>query len=99
VNRRSEGYASGSLKWLVIVLFAALPMLTVCALPVAAWGAVSGVTVTLAPDSVFVGDRIHCIIGVRHPANELVALEGIDSLSVQPFELISRKQSSSIVSV
>ena len=99
MNRRSEGYASGSLKWLVIVLFAALPMLTVCALPVAAWGAGSGVTVTLAPDSVFVGDRIHCIIGVRHPANELVALEGIDSLSVQPFELISRKQSSSIVSL
>ena len=72
-------------------------MLALSAYPAEARGALSGVTVRLTPDSILVGDRIHCIIGVRHSANELVSLEGIDSLSVQTFELISRKQSSSLV--
>ncbi len=61
-------------------------------------GAVSGVTVSVTPDSVLVGDRIHCTIGVRHSANDVVSLEGIDSLSAQPFELINRRQSSAVVS-
>lgn len=70
----------------------------VFAFPAVAGGAVTGITVKVTPDSVFVGDRIHCTIDVRHTSNEIVALEGIDSLSVQPFELINHKQSSAIVS-
>jgi hypothetical protein len=98
VNGRSEGYASGSIKWLLLLLLAVLPMCMVFAFPAAAGGAVTGITVKVTPDSVFVGDRIHCTIDVHHTSNEIVALEGIDSLSVQPFELINHKQSSAIVS-
>ncbi len=63
-----------------------------------AFGSVSGVTVTVTPDSVLVGDRIHCTIGVKHSAKDVVTLEGIDSLSAQPLEIINRKQSSVVVS-
>lgn len=97
MNGRCEGYRSGLLKWLFSLLLTALPMMTVSLFPAESGGAVSGITVTVTPDSVLVGDRIHCIIGVRHPANDVVTLEGIDSLSLQPFELINRKQSSAIV--
>ncbi len=63
-----------------------------------AFGSVSRVTVTVTPDSVLVGDRIHCTIGVKHSAKDVVTLEGIDSLSAQPLEIINRKQSSVVVS-
>ena len=98
MNGRCDGYRPGSLKWLFLLLLAALPIVAVFAFPAAALGAVSGVTVAVTPDSVLVGDRIHCTIGVRYSANDVVALEGIDSLSVRPFELINRKQSSVLVS-
>jgi len=94
VNGRFDEFASGSFKWLLFLLLASFPMLTVSAFPDAAAGAVSAITVTVTPDSVLVGDRIHCTIGVRHTANDVVSLEGIDSLTVQPFALINRKQSS-----
>ncbi len=98
MNVRSERHASGSLKWLLLLLLAALPMVTVSLFSAEASGALSGVTVSFKPDSILVGDRIHCAIGVRHSANDLVSLEGLDSLSASPFELVNRKQSSAVVS-
>jgi len=97
VNGRSEGFASGTFKWLLVVLLAALPMVMASAFPAEATTAVSAITVAVTPDTVLVGDRIHCTIGVRHSVDDVVALEGIDSLSVLPFELINRKQSSALV--
>ncbi len=97
MNGRSEGFASGTFKWLLVVLLAALPMIMASAFPAEAMTAVSAITVAVTPDTVLVGDRIHCTIGVRHSVDDVVALEGIDSLSVLPFELINRKQSSALV--
>jgi len=97
VNARFDRVASGLLKRLLFLLFTAFPMVTVSAYPDAAEGAVSAITVAVTPDTVLVGDRIHCTIAVRHSADVVVALEGIDSLSVQPFELINRKQVSALV--
>ncbi len=97
MNGRSEGFASGTFKWLLVVLLAALPMIMASAFPAEATTAVSAITVAVTPDTVLVGDRIHCTIGVRHSVDDVVALEGIDSLSVLPFELINRKQSSALV--
>jgi len=97
VRERSEGHASGLLKWFLFLLLVALPMIMVPGSFSEAVGAVSGITVAVTPESVLVGDRIHCIIDVRHSENDVVVLEGVDSLSVQPFELIHRKQSSSLV--
>ena len=96
MNGRPEAYSAGRLKWLLLLLLAALPMLTVFAPSTAEGRALPGVTVAVTPDSLMVGDRMRCIISVPHSANEVVALEGIDSLSIQPFELISRKQSVSV---
>ena len=79
------------------MLLAALPMVMASAFPAEATTAVSAITVAVTPDTVLVGDRIHCTIGVRHSVDDVVALEGIDSLSVLPFELINRKQSSALV--
>ncbi len=97
MNARFDRVASGLLKRLLFLLFTAFPMVTVSAYPDAAEGAVSAITVAVTPDTVLVGDRIHCTIAVRHSADVVVALEGIDSLSVQPFELINRKQVSALV--
>ncbi len=80
------------------MLPALLPMYTASVYSSEAFGSVSGVTVTVTPDSVLVGDRIHCTIGVKHSAKDVVTLEGIDSLSAQPLEIINRKQSSVVVS-
>jgi len=80
------------------LLPALLPMYTASVYSSEAFGSVSGVTVTVTPDSVLVGDRIHCTIGVKHSAKDVVTLEGIDSLSAQPLEIINRKQSSVVVS-
>ena len=98
MNGRYDGYTSGSFKQLFFLLLATLPMFIVSAFPAVDALAVPEITVKVTPDSVFVGDRIHCIIGAQHSENEIVSLEGIDSLSVQPFELIHRQQSSSVVS-
>ena len=97
MNGRCEVHRSGSLRWLLLLLLAALPVITDALFSAGAYGAVSDVTVAVTPDSVLVGDRIHCTIGVRHSANDVVSLEGIDSLSVQPFELINRRQSSAVI--
>ncbi|MEI6691438.1 MAG: hypothetical protein WCL43_01810 [Chlorobium sp.] len=83
---------------LLLLLPALLPMYTASVYSSEAFGSVSGVTVTVTPDSVLVGDRIHCTIGVKHSAKDVVTLEGIDSLSAQPLEIINRKQSSVVVS-
>ncbi len=80
------------------MLPALLPMYTASVYSSEAFGSVSRVTVTVTPDSVLVGDRIHCTIGVKHSAKDVVTLEGIDSLSAQPLEIINRKQSSVVVS-
>ncbi len=50
------------------------------------------------PDSALVGDRVRCLISVRHSEKEVAALEGFDrsdSLASHSFELIRRKHSSS----
>ena len=50
------------------------------------------ITVTLTPDTLFVGDHLHCTIQVRHPKSEVVSLEGVERFMVEPFALISRKR-------
>ncbi|TLU88414.1 MAG: hypothetical protein FDX30_01465 [Chlorobium sp.] len=54
-----------------------------------------GVTVSLKPDTVLVGDRVFLSVRVSHRESETVAIEGIDSVSVNPSVLIGRKESSS----
>jgi len=52
------------------------------------------ITGMVTPDSAFVGDRVHCIINIRHSDREVATLEwrdGIDTLSSRSFELISSK--------
>ncbi len=79
------------------MLLVVLPLLV--AFPRPAEGkSISGVTVSLAPDTLLVGDRVHCVISVEHKSSEVAALEGIDSLSIQPFELLKRSQSTVSVS-
>ena len=53
------------------------------------------VSVTVTPDSLLVGDRIHCAIIVRHAEGELATLEGVNAVALKPFELISSKRHSS----
>jgi hypothetical protein len=63
-------------------------------------GLTSGITVLVVPDSALVGDRIRCTITVRHSEKEVAAIEGFESSSTiaeHPFELISRKHSSSLL--
>ncbi len=55
------------------------------------------VNVTVTPDTLLVGDRIHCTINVRHDKGVAVSLEGIDAAAVKPFELVSSRHSSSTV--
>lgn len=82
---------------LLLMLLVAVPLLVALARPLEA-KSVSGVTVSLSPDTLLVGDRVQCVISVEHKASEVAALEGIDSLSIQPFELLKRKQSTVSVS-
>jgi hypothetical protein len=101
VNARSEW----SRRWLcrghffLLLLVLQTPLFT--ALCCAEEGMVtSGITVMVTPDSAFVGDRIRCVITVRHSEREAAAIEGFESSSTlgeHPFELISRKHSSSIL--
>ncbi|MFZ4801331.1 MAG: hypothetical protein ACOYLR_04985 [Chlorobium sp.] len=48
--------------------------------------------VTVTPDTVLVGDRIDCLISVKHSSGEVVSLEGINAVALQPFELVSSKR-------
>jgi len=96
VNARSERHA-GVIRRLFLLLLAVVP-LTALFLLSSAEGRVPGVTVTVKPGTALVGDRIHWFVEVLHQGSGTPVLEGIDSLSVQPFELISRRQSSSVVS-
>ncbi len=54
-----------------------------------------GITVRVSPDTVLVGDRVHCVIDLEHSADERVSIERLDTLSTNQFELVSRKQSAS----
>ena len=82
---------------LLFMLLVVLPLLVAFPPPATA-KSTPRITVSLAPDTLLVGDRVHCVISVEHKASEVAVLEGIDSLSIQPFELVSRKQSSVAVS-
>jgi len=50
------------------------------------------VTVTVAPDTVLVGDRFRCTITVQHSQREMASLEGVSAVAMQPFELIGSKR-------
>ena len=90
---------AGFPKQLLFLLLVLLPMF----FPFACCGAEGKVqpeiTVRVTPDSVLVGDRIRCTITVNHSNQEVAVLEGFDRsgiLAEPPFELISRKHSSSL---
>ena len=53
------------------------------------------VSVTVTPDTLLVGDRIHCTITVQHAEGEAATLEGVNAVALKPFELISSKRHSS----
>jgi hypothetical protein len=88
VNAKSE-HQAGLLTTLLLLLLIFLP-------PFDAKGRVQPVvSVTVTPDSLLVGDRIHCAIIVRHAEGELATLEGVNAVALKPFELISSKRHSS----
>ena len=92
-ERKTAGHRTGRLIYLLLVL---LPIVIFPPQSRAAGKTQPIVTVQLTPDTLLVGDRLHCTIDVRHPASEVSALELAppDTLSERPFELISRKQPS-----
>ena len=93
MSARSERQPAWPLiRLLFLLLFAVLP-----ALLDAAEGLQPVVNVTVTPDSLLVGDRLHCVIKVRHSPDEIVSLEEIGVFAVPPFELINSKQRSSTV--
>jgi hypothetical protein len=94
VSARSDWVRAGAIKLLFILLLAVTPK---SALSADEGPMHQGVTVTLSPDTVLVGDRVRCIIGVQHSEREVASLEGLDHLPKQQFELISRKRISSIL--
>ena len=53
------------------------------------------VSVTVTPDTLLVGDRLHCTITVQHAEGEAATLEGVNAVALKPFELISSKRHSS----
>jgi len=56
------------------------------------------ISVMVTSDSVLVGDRVHCIINIRHSDREVATIEWHDAnntISSQSFELISSKHLSS----
>ena len=93
MNARSEQKSAGLLiRLLFLLLFALTPAslhAVVEAQPV--------VSVTVTPDTLLVGDRLHCTIKVRHSQGEFASLDGIAAFAAPPFELISSKQHSSTV--
>ncbi len=59
---------------------------------------VPAVTMMVTPDTLLVGDRIHCTIQITNPDQEVASVvwgDGVDSLSVRTFELVSSKHISS----
>jgi len=92
VNARCNILAAGWVKRLLwLLLLAILPPFAV----------VEGVQqpmvkVTVMPDTLLVGDRIHCTIAVQHEKGVAVSLEGIDAVALKPFELLSSRHSSSV---
>lgn len=52
----------------------------------------SSVSVLLEPDSAYVGERVRMTVTVRHVAGGRVTIEGLDRLSLQPFEVVGRKE-------
>jgi hypothetical protein len=89
VNARSEHKAAGFITTLLLLLF-------MFSAPFVADGRVQPVaSVTVTPDTVLVGDRIHCAITVQHAEGEAATLEGVTAAALKPFELISSKRSSS----
>jgi hypothetical protein len=94
VNARCDFIRAGAIKLLFFLLLAATP---ITAVPAAEGPMLQGVTVTLSPDTLLVGDRVRCIIGVQHSEGEVASLAGLERLPKQQFELISRKRVSSIL--
>lgn len=97
MNARSEWNGFGICKLLFVLLLLLIPLTFLPSFSRAEGGVQPEITVDVTPDSAFVGDRIRCMITVRHAENEVAALEGFessDTLSGPPFVLISRKHSS-----
>jgi hypothetical protein len=100
VNARSEWYRAGFHKWLLFLLLLMLTMAFVPSLSFAEGKGQPDIVVRVVPDTVLVGDRIHCTVTVHHSGQEIIALEGFgrsETVAEQPFELISRKHSSSLL--
>ena len=99
MNARYERLISGLHKRYLFLLLLLLPMMLL-QVSRAEGGVQPDISVRVTPDSVFVGDRIRCTITVHHAEREVAALEGFeesDTLLEHPFELISRKRSSSLL--
>jgi NADH:ubiquinone oxidoreductase subunit 3 (subunit A) len=94
VNASSEWLRNGALKLLFFWLLAALPMARLSAREAPVY---EGITVTVTPDTLLVGDRVRCIIGVQHQEDEVATLGGLDHIQKQQMELISRKRVTSIL--
>lgn len=94
MNARCDFIRAGAIKLLFFLLLAATP---ITAVPAAEGPMLQGVTVTLSPDTLLVGDRVRCIIAVQHAEGEVASLAGLERLPKQQFELISRKRVSTIL--
>ena len=89
MNAKCEQKAAGLMATLLLLLLIFLP-------PFDAKGRVQPVvSVTVTPDTLLVGDRIHCTITVQHAEGEAATLEGVNAVALKPFELISSKRHSS----
>ncbi len=89
MNAKCEQKAAGLMATLLLLLLIFLP-------PFDAKGRVQPVvSVTVTPDTLLVGDRIHCTITVQHAEGEAATLEGVNAVAIKPFELISSKRHSS----
>ena len=99
MNRGSEWFRVSRYQQLLFLLLCVLPMAFFPACSSAEGRVQPEITVTVTPDSVLVGDRIHCTITIHHSQQVVAALEGFnkpDTLAEHPFELISRKHSASL---
>ncbi len=85
MNAKSEHQAGLTTKLLLLLL--------IFLMPVEAKGREQpAVSITATPDTLLVGDRIHCTITVHHAEGEVVTLEGLNAAALKPFELISSKR-------
>lgn len=92
MNARSEHKAAGFITTLILLLL-------IFVMPCDAKGREQPVvSVTVTPDTLLVGDRIHCAITVQHSEGEVATLEGVNAVAVKPFELLSSKRRSSAAS-